>query len=106
MTVPTASVAVAVPVRIVNVTSRSRTLLNITVTIMSHTFLPNQRHGIPHLRVSTKVGLAFRNSQSSAAAMLRSATASVTSQILINRREMNARTAGLHGHEGRTLPGS
>jgi hypothetical protein len=57
-------------------------------TIMSYTFPRNQRHGIPHLRVSTKVGLAFLNSKSSAAAMLRSATASVTSQILINR--MNA----------------
>jgi hypothetical protein len=41
--------------------------------------------------------------------MLRSATASVTSQILIKRRRINTWTAELHGHghgEARTLPES
>jgi hypothetical protein len=72
-------------------------------------FLRNQCCSISHLRDSFKVGLAFLNSQSIAAAMLRSATASVTSQILMKRRGMNAWTVELDGHghgEARTLPES
>jgi hypothetical protein len=76
-------VAVAVPVWIVNTTSRFRTLLSVTAKVMSYMFLHNQRHGIPHLRVPAKLVLAFVNCQSSAAAMLRSATASPTSKILM-----------------------
>jgi hypothetical protein len=56
------------------------------VTIERH--LRNQRHDIPHLRVSTKFGRAFLNCQSSVAAMLMSTTASVTSQILEKRKGM------------------